>query len=533
LLVAIAFLVFGRILSHGFVWWDDPDEIFANPGFVPPTFAGVAAQWTTLPDETHYYKPVTQTVWGLLAAVGYDAKQGGLAAWPFHFGSILVHGLAAVVVFLLLRRMTAGKLAAAFLGSLVFLLHPVQVEAVAWASGMKDLLCGLFTLLAVLLWVRATDPGSAGSNRGRAAYALATTCFVAAILSKPAGVIAPLLAGVAEWYAYRPKPRAAVLRLIPWLVLAAAATLLTKVLMPAVVVDRPALWQRPFVAGDALAFYLYKLVLPWDLAPDYGRRPGTVLNHWWAYVAWVVPAAVAAACGLAWRKGFRAPAAGFATLVAAVLPVLGFVPTEFQYYSTVADHYLYAAMFGVALVVAAIVERFGRPALIGAAAVSVVFGLISARQAGYWTDDISLFRRTVVVNPRSFAGYSQLGFAYLQANQPDASADAYRQSIRINADHPNGHDLWILYARQGDLESATREIGEYIRAANKLPPLRKRVVPMLHNYRGEMLMERGRVGEAAADFERALELDPQLDVARNHLARLRAASATQPSRQGG
>src|SRR5207248_102963 len=107
-------------------------------------------------------------------------------------------------------------------------------------------------------------------------------------------------------------------------------------------------WERPLVAADALAFYLVKLVFPRDLVVAYGRTPDRVLSQPQVYVAWMLPAAVAAMIWL-WRPGRRWLGAAALLVLAGLGPTLGLVNFDFQYFSTVADHYLYLPMFGVAL----------------------------------------------------------------------------------------------------------------------------------------------------------------------------------------
>jgi protein O-mannosyl-transferase len=545
LLVLLSFAVYGRALWHGFTWWDDQDTIFLNPSFRPPTAASVLGHWARLPDETYYYNPLVYTVWGALAAVAYDPSvaattpERALAAWPFHFACVLVHGLTGAATFLLLRRLLArgnggdsGVDGPALIGAVAFVVHPVQAETVAWASGFKDLMCGLMTVLAVHEWVAASDPDEPPSAHRWPRYVTATLYFVLAILSKPLGVVVPLIAGLVDWAAHRRRPRDVIRRLVPWLLVSAAAAAFAKAFLPASVVPRPVPWERPLLAGDALAFYVYRVLAPWGFAPDYGRRPMDVLASPWAYAAWVVPVALAAACAIAWRRGHRLPAVGFAVFVVGVAPVVGLVPFDFQYYSTVADHYLYVSMLGVAVVVAGVAARLwtrGRLARGTPIAILLVWAVSAFVQAGHWKDDLALWSHTVRVNPRSFAGYSQLGFAHDRAGRVDDSIAAYRAAIRLNPDHPNAHDVWIHYARRGEFDAAARELEQYIAAAEKLPPLRRRIVPMLHNYRGEMLLMQGRLEEAAVAFERALAMDPGLTVAQKNLERVRALAAPRPA----
>src|SRR5687767_5212952 len=142
-LAFVTFLAYARVPTHGFTWWDDHQTLHRNPDFNPPTLAGIARYWSE--PEAGLYIPVTYTVWGLLAVVAHggraDAIGSVLNASVFHFASVVVHIGSALMVMALLRRLLPGEDEggrrdwAAFAGAVLYAVHPVQVESVAWASG--------------------------------------------------------------------------------------------------------------------------------------------------------------------------------------------------------------------------------------------------------------------------------------------------------------------------------------------------------------------------------------------------------------
>src|SRR6266850_1541204 len=157
-IVVITVVVFGRIAGDDFMYWDDSGTIHHNPRMNPPTVEKILWYWSH--PEMGLYIPVTYTVWGGIAAMARldRADEFGirLNPWLFHSASILVHVGSALMVFLILRRLVKSD-GASLVGALVFALHPVQVEAVAWASGLKDLLCGFFALLSIWHYMRFVD----------------------------------------------------------------------------------------------------------------------------------------------------------------------------------------------------------------------------------------------------------------------------------------------------------------------------------------------------------------------------------------
>jgi protein O-mannosyl-transferase len=445
LIVAVA-AVFGQVAGHELLSWDDVQHIVQNPNVYPPSWAGLRRIWT----EPYWglYAPVSYTWFAagsLLAGRTLPDGPQRLDPAVFHLGNLLLHAASTLVVFVLLGRLvgvgggrgveeergrwgdketrrwgegererggmgemggaakprvvpgprppTPGSLPlAAGAGALLFALHPVQVESVAWVSEARGLLCGLGSLVALWQYVAFWQAGS--RRAAMLHYLAATAAFALALLSKPAAVAVPLMAGVlvvgwlglpgrnrrdAEDAEHGAKAwnnrrgaedaedgrdargaacagggegwetvRAAVWSLGPWLVLAALMAVITKWQQPdAAMAVVPPLWARPLVAGDALMFYFYKLAAPWGLCPDYGRSPTWLLAQSWCYAAWLVPAAFLAALGCLRNRRVWLVAAGLS--VAWLLPVLGLVPFDFQRISTVADRYLYLALLGPAL----------------------------------------------------------------------------------------------------------------------------------------------------------------------------------------
>jgi hypothetical protein len=173
------------------------------------------------------------------------------------------------------------------------------------------------------------------------------------------------------------------------------------------------LWLRPLVAGDALAFYLYKLLFPITLVPDYNHSPNHIRGNFEVFYTWVLPVVVAVMLlRFCWRRRAAAPlAAGAIWFVVALLPVLGMVPFAFQRMSTVADRYLYLPMVGVALCAAWWLDRMTLPdisdglpnrqkvkRLIGfSILVLAALGVRTLLQTHYWHNSETLFKHSMEV----------------------------------------------------------------------------------------------------------------------------------------
>jgi tetratricopeptide (TPR) repeat protein len=432
----VTFAVFFSVLKHWFVFWDDDVFIIGNPELNPPTLAGLARIWANpWIGYNQFFVPINYTLWWIIAHFasipGAPNTHAIFLAPAFHAINLCSHVIASICAFLILRKLVKSDFPAA-VGALFFALHPLQAEPVSWAANMYTPLSGALALGALLAYLSFSD---APRGFGRwIVFTLGTFCFLAALLSKPSVVLLPFIAAALELFRGR-KPRA-LWPLLAWLLLGAADAIVTHHVQSGNAAFHPPLWKRPFIAGDALAFYLGKVLLPFNLVPDYGRSPEHVLQSAWLWWAWLIPAATIAAC---WTLRKRAPWlwCGAIIFVLGVLPMLGLVPFDFQSFSTVADRYVYLSLLGAAMIVSFATQLLASRAkehLRGLAhvaplAIALALGAFTVRQVGYWEDTGVLFHHTLEVNPHSQVAHLQLAYVLLnRGGQPELeeSLDHYQ-----------------------------------------------------------------------------------------------------------
>ena len=595
--VAVTLAVFGRSLGFSFLGQDDVDNILANPQLNPPTWRHVARFWRE--PYLSLYIPVTYTFWSGEAYLAWQTERaGGRVEQPgyvpldprvFRAGSIALHTLVVLAVYLLLLRLVASPLAAAG-GALLFALHPLQVESVGWITENKGLLSTLFSTLAlwqmVVFWqaspiaeshadqpapasVRNLKPRSVRRDRRRTAerspsdrrwlhFVAATASFALALLAKPIAASLPLAAAaLAIGWLNRPW-RLTVLQLLPWCALTAGVTALTMGEQGATTITHiPPLWQRPLMAGDALAFYLLKLVVPWRLGGDYGRSGWQVTHNDWTYVTWLVPLGVIAALWWLPRRAIWLTAT--VVFLAGLLPVLGLVPFAFQNASTVADRYAYLAMLGPSLAAAAwLATEPNWRRLTPVTVVLAIFATLSFAQLAAWRDDRAWTAQTLAVNPASFFGLESqaqilategraaeasatreasqslnpqavepcynLATAALARGDLPAAVNWYRAALTIQPDSRIAHGyLAECFARLGDQRAA---LDEYHLATDGLA--RDRNVAAQCTRIGNLFSERGRMDLAREVMLTALILHPTSIEALNNLAVLEAKQGNLP-----
>ncbi len=536
LLVLVTGVVFHDVLTAGFVRWDDGMHVYANPYLHPVSARSFARFW--MAPYQNLYIPLSYSLYALLAILAHlprpvptvDGLWIDLNPRIFHAAGLCLHLVNVLLVFALLRRLLPGPLGtaardwAAGVGALLFAVHPVQVESVAWIAEMRGLLAGTFSLLALHAylsgcWESPPQPPIMGESersylsplvppllgaRGASPalfYALATLCFGLALLAKPSAVAVPLLALTLETLILRRPIRLWRGGLGIWGLLCIAFLWLTHTAQPVTVDIVTPLWTRPLIAGDALAFYAGKLLWPTHLGIDYGRSPVWLTAQtgfgWTSLMAFALGVVV-------WLCRRRLPwlAASCALFAAALLPTLGLTPFVFQVYSTVADRYLYLALLGPALGVAwALASQMAKPrvslaAWSGAAAVLLLFALGSLTQTRCWQNSIALFSQALAVNPLSWVADNNLGAVALDRNDPADALPLLTDAIRLRPDYAEAHgNLGMALLATGNRSGAEAEF----RAAIRLKPQGRSAYAGL----GNALLSQGRAAEAAAAFRQA------------------------------
>ena len=330
LVLALTFAAFSEVGGFGFVSWDDELHVTENPWLHPVTPAHVWHFWRM--SYQGLYIPLSYTVYALLALLARDPTTQALNPHVFHVANLILHLANVLLVFALLKQ-SVPNIWAASAGALLFGVHPLQGESVAWVSELRGLLSGMFALLALGQYLEFAE------SRAWGCFAVATAAFGLALLAKPSAVAVPLLAlALTIWGLGLPWKRC-VPPLALWAAMALGCVLANRTVQSVSPQLFLPLWQRFFVAGDALAFYLAHLAWPARLGIDYGRSPFVVLAHPWGYWTWLVPALLGA-CLWAGRRRWPLLLTSGALFLLALLPTLGLVPFAFQLASTVADRYV-------------------------------------------------------------------------------------------------------------------------------------------------------------------------------------------------
>jgi tetratricopeptide (TPR) repeat protein len=552
LLVGAVVLVYLPALGDGFVW-DDDFHVTANACL--RDWAGLVRIWTE-PGATPQYYPLTHTTFWL------EYHAWGLWAAGYHGVSVLLHAANVLLVWRILRRLAAPG---AYWVAMLFAVHPVLVESVAWITERKNVLSAALYLSALLIYMKFSPLDSTDvppqQPRWRW-YALATLCFVGALLSKTVTCTLPAVVLLACYWKRGRIPLRHFLAMVPWFVLGAGLGLLTVRLERHHVGAEGVDWSfsaidRALIAGRAWWFYLEKLAWPFNLAFIYPRWQ-IDSGVWWQYF---FPLSALAVLGLLWgwrgRLG-RGPLCALLFFSGTLVPALGFFDVYPMRYSFVADHFQYLACLGpLALAVAAARAGLTRvhpvfkiiAARVMTAFVLVGLGLLSCNQAYAYHDPLSLWSATLRNHPGCWMAYQNLGMMYQKAGDTAKALAALRTAIEI---HPAGIDprldaatLLVLLNRPQEALAQYREVlrrepdsaaahanmanlltdlGDY-RAAAAHYEAALSLAPdsvMAHYNYGNMLSKHQQLAQAETQFKAAIGLEPSHSESHNGLGTLYA-----------
>jgi tetratricopeptide (TPR) repeat protein len=542
LIVCATLAAYFPALRSSFIW-NDSDYV------TQPSLRSVGGLWRIWFEvgATQQYYPLLHSAFWLEHRLWGDSPLG------YHLANVLLHAAASCLFVAVLRRLSAPG---AFFGGLIFALHPVCVESVAWISEEKNTLSTVFYLLSALVYLRWRErPEQAGGRDARPRlYFFALALFILALLGKSVTATLPAALLVVIWWRQgRLDWRRDILPLVPWFAAGAADGLFTAWVERTFIGAKGdafalTLLQRTLVAGRAVWFYLGKLFWPAKLIFIYPRWNVDATAAW----QYLFPlAALALLAGLwACRGRSRAPLAAALFFVGTLFPTLGFFNVFAFIFSYVADHFQYLAALGVVALVAGAWGRWAasRPPAatpsIAAAALLAVLGILTWRQSRMYRDEIAFYRTTLEQNPGSWMGHHNLGVLLAQAGRmPEAIAE-YETALRIKpddglAEYDLGNALFkagrtpealehyeralvlepgyvkALYA-VGSVLAQTghiREAIDYYREAISINP----AFPEAHYDLGNALLATGDLRGAIVEFGRAVQLQPNYVLALGHL----------------
>ncbi len=492
-------------VGAGFIW-DDDAYVTSNPMLTEAD--GWLRIWFSAHKQSQFF-PLTFTT------LRFEHALWGLHPSGYHLVNILMHGANAMLAWVILKRLAVPG---AWIAAGLFAFHPVEVQSVAWVSELKNTQSTLFYLLALLMWLRfLRGDGRAGNEdedrrRSWGYYGLTMFFYLASLLSKTTACTLPAALLLASWIQGERIGRRRLAQIVPFVILGIAAGA-TSIWWEAHlgnyqedVGQNLTLIQRTLIASHALWFYAGKLIWPADLSFSY--------PHWEARASdpreygWVAGCLAVTLALWHWRKALgRRFIAAVVFFVAALAPLLGFIPLYTFRYSYVADHYQYGASLGLLALAAAWLSR--APRIFSIILIATLAGM-TWNLTHIYRDPMVLWEDTLTKNPGSWMADNNLGLVYKDEGNYNQAIHYYEKALRLKPDYGEGHyNLGIALFRTGVTNEAMREFREAIR-------LSPRDCRAYYNY-AVALDEGGQTAQAITEYEKAIDLNPDYGDARINL----------------
>lgn len=509
----VCLVIYLRALSCDFVNFDDPYYVIDNPGIRILDWQFIREAFTT--SYLGWWMPLT---W---ASFAIDYHFWGLNPLGYHLSNILLHALNTALVVLiadrLLRRWrgewTVGEQSVPYpalllLAGLLWGVHPLRVESVAWVTERKDVLNGVFALGSIFSYLCCVDRKDNGRTGARSAYVTSLALFLLSLMAKPVSVVVPAMLLVLDWYPLKRLTRADVGKsiaeklpffLVALLVVAATITLASGESILVSFHMFP-LYKRFILAGNSLFAYLRMTVFPVGLV-NLHLLPRVFPASY--YLAALGIVALICYCCYGWKRRPGLLATGL-LFVLPLLPVLGFLQNGSQAY---ADRFTYlpgvALSIGCVGLLGAMVSRsrgLWRHLVISLAVVATILcGALSFHLIGAWKNPETLWSRVIAVEPIGRAFYLRADYRVQQGRYLEAAADL-ADSITIG-ERDGFPGVFTLHAMRGDAFSRAGRYADAVREFTSAINLKP--IPEYFYHRGTALMALGRSAEAEADFREA------------------------------
>jgi tetratricopeptide (TPR) repeat protein len=521
LILILTFAAYISALNAGFVNWDDEDYIINN--LLVRDISNLQALITT-PVQGNYH-PLTM----ISLAINYSIS--GLEAWSYHLFNLLFHLINCVLVFRLARQLSKQNFIIAFTTAILFAVHPMHVESVAWISERKDVLYTLFFLAGLISYTKFIDTSS------KKQFWLTLLFLVLSLLSKPAAIVFPLVLFCIDLLRKRPFTIKLILEKIPFVVPAFVIGIMTYLAQ----VDVGSTGTAIFPLGSRILFgfygimmYLLKLFIPFNLSPFYPKPPSNESIPFEYLVSPAIFIALVILFYFSLRKN-RVIAFGISFYLANLVLVLQVLTVGS---AVIAERYTYVPYIGIFFALGWLIDHYfksgQRKAFYIIIPVSILFSVLTYRQASIWHNGASLWDHVIETNPspRAYAvraallrdekdynkaleyctnaiqlnaafseAYVNRGNIYFDLKNYDLAYLDYKKSLELKPELYTTHEnMGILFSTVKKYDSAL----VYFGTAIKLKPDNKQA----YKNRGVTYLQISRYDEAIKDFQTFLIYEP-------------------------
>lgn len=500
----LGFAVFGASIGNDFVTWDDAGLITENrdvQSMTPETLRHVFMSY-----DPELYIPLT------FVSYQIDHRIGGDAPAVYHATNLVLHILNALLACWLLSLLLGFGWLPILLG-LFFLIHPLNAEAVAWASARKDVLSTFFLLSSLISYVEWR------SRRSAVLFVVSMILFVLALLSKVMAVMLPVVLVLLDLLENRRDVKAMAAEKAPFFVLSLTFGIVALFGKTSVLASSTP-WQKMIMAAKSTLFYLEKFVAPYGLSFAYPyTKPVTILSA--DFFLPVVAVALLLATAWRLRERFKLALFGILFFLVTLVPTFAnFSKGSDMYFAS--DRYAYVPMIGLLLALGVFVEEWLHSAAtvrgsslrmkavaVLSAGILVTFGVLAHAQALTWKSSDVLYRHALEYYPNSRAAHHNLGMELLQLGDPQGAIAEFDTATAIKDDPRTRVSKGAALVALKRYPEAVAEYQTVIR----MDPTQ----PDAYYGLGNIAYKIGNLQEAIRQYRQALAVRPEYTNALNNL----------------
>lgn len=443
-IVIAAASIYLPYIGHSFINFDDDILIVKNSAVQELSLRSVQYMFSSYDPEL--YVPLTMVSFQITHALA------GLTPWAYHIFNLVLHIGSATVLFFILRTLFQSSTIAG-ITAVLFAVHPINVEAVLWASARKDVLSSFLFFSSWWLYVWYHETGR--QHR----YWLSVGIFLLALLAKVSVLILPAILLLSDWAWERPIDRTALHEKVPYLILSGIFAVVA-VMGKAAVLQSMSVMDRFLLTCKTIAFYAWKMLFPSDFSLIYPQT--AVINiavpeFWMSVIATLLLVIVTMYALWRWRiVGFA-----LSIFLLAILPsVATFYKNGFVLFAS--DRYAYIAGIGVFLCIAMAINTLlqrgmlmARSARYVAAMILVGCGVMAGLQARVWQSPLSIFENVLAIYPESVLAHNNIGAILQEQGKRTEAVEYYKKAIAIDPLYPTPYvNIAKHVLQQGDRAGA-------------------------------------------------------------------------------